>query len=608
MKSSINTSTIPSLCLVTPLNSDEEDSDMLAYSATWRELGVPGAQGKAGVPGSTNTSVWSNSISSLKSMPGFTPSSNPPHLTSTPNTQAQGHSRVSNMTLTSDLSVSGVSKDDSFTEGELRSGQARDADSSLNLSDYSDGCSTWPRSPASKHDETAFYSSKLNTVEKKPPRPQNLVFNSPEGLSTKMIPEAKTPDGLLNERAIKKTNSFKGSNEGSISAKSASSGSQGTPSLTSLHSGSGDEAQSVPQNLIVRPKSRSGDKSRPVAIPEPIREHVYANVVIQDGSQVSIATTSSHYATTTLAAGSTSTVSVTSTLSTFSPKPYAVSGVTMVAKSKPARPSLPGNEETPSKDVGSIQKPVYSTPVPATAKLIITSPVAGKAEFKENPYKRSVCSPVSNEELLEIWNTATPNTEGKCYNSLPRKPNTPSGPGAAKTSVLGIDLKIGDKDPKSPEIITNNPDYTCSTLPKKRLAGALDHLHSMTPEGLSTKSSLRAHAPTSLPVTPLDNPALVEAPAPLSPPPSQPLFPSISAMKHSFSFPVTDREMNQSQVSKQPADKSSWYGSIETSAPVTMTTTGHLSAIPTFTPREHRVRNSLVIYNLQFGTSCNLYM
>ncbi len=600
MKSSINTSTIPSLCLVTPLNSDEEDSDMLAYSATWRELGVPGGQGKAGAPGSANTPVWTNSISSLKALPGFTPSSNPPHLTSTPNTQGQGHSKVSNMTLTSDLSVSGVSKDDSFTEGELRSGPARDADSSLNLSDYSDGCSTWPRSPASKHDETAFYSSKLNTVEKKPPRPQNLVFNSPEGLN-KMIPEAKTPDGILNERTITKTNSFKGSNEGSISAKSGSSGSRGTPSLTSLHSGSGDETQSIPQNLVVRPKSRSGDKSRPVAIPEPIREHVYANVVIQDGSQVSIATTSSHYATTTLTAGSPSTVSTTTTLSTFSPKPYAVSGVAMLTKSKPARPTLPGNDETPIKDSGLIQKPVYSTPVPATAKLIITSPVAGKAEFKENPYKRSVCSPVSNEELLEIWNTATPNTEGKCYNSLPRKPNAPSGPGAAKTSVLDIDLKIGDKDPKSPEIITNNPDYTCSTLPKKRLAGALDHLHSMTPEGLSTKSSSRSQVPTSLPVTPLDNPSLSEAAPPLSPPPSQPLFPSISAMKHSFSFPVTEREMSQSQASKQPSDKNSWYGAIETSAPVTMTTTGHLSAIPTFTPREHKVSSGLNLTGFDFG-------
>ena len=527
VKSSISAAAIPSLCSVTPLNSDEEDMDMLAFSSTWRPNGTAS---------SADTSTWT-----AKSTPDFRPTVQGNYFTSTPNANQEQRLKVadfSDPTLSS-FSITSMTKDDSFTETE------KGADSSLNLSDYSNGCSTWPRSPNSKADSTLF-GSLLKTVEKKPPRPQiSQMFNSPDHL-----------DINVGDRTV--TGSFKGSNDGSIGPSSSKSGGSGsTTTLSSIPSSTSDEHPNVPDkykpSLTVKPRSRSSERTKSISVPEPIREHVYANVIIQDtpttsGVQtVSITKNTSHYATSSVAAKAEPKVST----STFTSSPYSVGGLTSseASKSVPSRSAnaptttaitSPASSGPPSRALSPTGK-VYAVPVPAPAKLIISSPVSGQISFKENPYKRSVCSPVSAEELLTNWNTPAKEKD-KCYNSLPRKPNSPSGPGAAKQQST-LNLSPDKKYNVSPFIITNQ-DFEYSTLPKKRLGGAFDHIHSASAAG-----------------------------TPMSPPPSQPLYPSISAMKHSVSFPVTEKEVSQQE--KQQEDKptkesksttygGSWYDGIKT--------------------------------------------
>ena len=529
VKSSISAAAIPSLCSVTPLNSDEEDMDMLAFSSTWRPNGTTS---------SADTSTWT-----AKSTPDFRPTVQGNHFTSTPNANLEQRPKVADFSLTSDptlssFSITSMTKDDSFTDAE------KAADSSLNLSDYSNGCSTWPRSPNSKADSTLF-GSLLKTVEKKPPRPQiSQLFNSPDNL-------------YINDRTV--TGSFKGSNDGSIGPSSSKSGGSGsTTTLSSIPSSTSDEQPNIPDkykpSLTVKPRSRSSERTKSISVPEPIREHVYANVIVQEtptttsGVQtVSITKNTSHYASSSVVAKAEPKVPT----STFTSSPYAVGGLASseTSKSVPSRSanastttaiSSPASSGVPSRALSPTGK-VYAVPIPAPAKLIISSPVSGQISFKENPYKRSVCSPVSAEELLTNWNTPVKEVD-KCYNSLPRKPNSPSGPGAAKQQST-LNLSLDKKDNVSPIIITNQ-DFEYSTLPKKRLGGAFDHIHSVS-----------------------------AAATPMSPPPSQPLFPSISAMKHSVSFPVTEKEVShQKKQHEEPPTKESksatyggsWYDGIKT--------------------------------------------
>ena len=124
VKSSISAAAIPSLCSVTPLNSDEEDTDMLAFASTWRQNGVP-----LSTPGSADTSTWT-----ARSTPDFQPTAKGDHFTSTPNTYPDHMPKVAGFSLTSDttlssFSVTSVTKDKCCTQME------KPADSSLNLSE-----------------------------------------------------------------------------------------------------------------------------------------------------------------------------------------------------------------------------------------------------------------------------------------------------------------------------------------------------------------------------------------------------------------------------------------------------------------------------------------
>ncbi|ELT89008.1 hypothetical protein CAPTEDRAFT_188724 [Capitella teleta] len=69
----------------------------------------------------------------------------------------------------------------------------------------------------------------------------------------------------------------------------------------------------------------------------------------------------------------------------------------------------------------SQQSVACSAPVPASARLIITSPVSNKAAFVQNPHKRSVCSPVSDEDFQKFSGYSS---SDKWCNELPRSTST----------------------------------------------------------------------------------------------------------------------------------------------------------------------------------------
>ena len=143
-------------------------------------------------------------------------------------------------------------------------------------------------------------------------------------------------------------------------------------------------------------------------------------------------------------------------------------------------------------------------PVAAPAQLIISSPMGGRAEFVENPHKRVLCSPVTTEDLIAFSMCSSP----KCH----RVP--------AMNPVI--------------------PQTTASHL-----------YHSGPPGGITVDSSPTVNEiPSSI--------ALTQCSA--FKPVSVPLFPSLSAMKHSIPFPVPDSE----KPVERTAVTKSWYDGMHT--------------------------------------------
>ena len=142
-------------------------------------------------------------------------------------------------------------------------------------------------------------------------------------------------------------------------------------------------------------------------------------------------------------------------------------------------------------------------PVAAPARLIISSPVAGRAEFVENPHKRVLCSPVTTEDLIAFSTCSSPKCE--------RVP-------AMKPAV---------------------PQTTASHL-----------YHSLPPEGIFEDPSPTVNEVPSSPF------AQCSAFKPVS----VPLFPSLSAMKHSIPFPIPDPEK---PIVRTPVTRS-WYDGMHT--------------------------------------------
>ena len=141
-------------------------------------------------------------------------------------------------------------------------------------------------------------------------------------------------------------------------------------------------------------------------------------------------------------------------------------------------------------------------PVAAPARLIISSPVAGQAAFVENPHKRVLCSPVTTEDLIAFSTCTSP----KCQRVPAMRPSVPQTTPSFSYHAAPPDCII--QSPTVNEIPSNLPFTECSAFK----------------------------------------------------PVSQPLFPSLSAMKHSIPFPVP----NAQNMVKPTSATRSWYDGMHT--------------------------------------------
>lgn len=542
-KSSISAAAIPSLCSVTPVGSDEEDADMLSFARTWR----------AGSNSPSNdTSQWSGSLISTKSAPGSLLDGQV--LTSTPLHTGIGISRLNSTgnQTNDDLSIS-----DTMTRLALNNSSM--GDSAMDSS----GFSTWPRSPASKGERMD---------EQKPPcPPRNLNYTS-SGFNPRdarnVIPEDKTPAGH-------DAGSFKGSNDGSIGgsdrdgASSKGTSSVRSPSTSSIPSSFSDDMPVMPPKLVMRPHITGGKNpylphmgdgaslsggSGGSACTSPVSKsssHVFANVVVKpngplsassSGSSLSYSGSNATLPTKSHAKAAKDFMSVTSTWPRQAKSKKEgdnskeSSSSRMAEKKKlstfaPLEKEEEKKEEEDDEEEESLALTVstYSGPVPAPAKLIISSPVATKVSFKENPYKRSVCSPVTTQELMSFWNMDVKN---KPYNS------------SCSSAFDGSDLSSREPSP-------------------------------------SAFSPVLPSAPTALGPPKATTPQTV----------SKPLYPTLSSMKHSITFPASSKEevKPEEKESKETTASygRSWYDGIKTKSevvPIT-TTLATTSTRPSITSR-----------------------
>ena len=507
-KTSISAAGIPSLCSVTPICSDEEDADMLSFSRSWKGQ-VPGAN-------PNDTSTWTGSLVSTKSAPGSLLEGTAGIVTSTP-LHSRGTTRT-RLDSSGDQHSGGVDLSISDT-------MALHAD----ISGDSSGFSTWPRTPASK----------TGASDQKAPCPsRNLNFTS-SGFDPRdarnVIPEAKTPDQALKSRGLTQRHSFRGSNDGSMGGSERSS-SKGTssihsPSNSSIPSSFSDDMPPIPGKIMsvqsevrgLRSIGRPGEVaslsggSGGSACTSPVNKagHVYAHVVVQNSGPRSATSSTSSLSfggsnvglptsPTSLTSPNGDYISVNSTWpraaksTADSPKAGGVSGKPDKKRfstfSKPEKEAVV-QEECNKEEPLSVPVTSYNGPVPAPAKLIISSPVATKVSFKENPYKRSVCSPVTTQELMSFWNQSV---KDKPYNS------------PVPSALDGSDLSSREPSPSA------------------------------------FKPVLPAPRPSTSQVV------------------SRPLFPSLSSMKHSISFPIpAKKEEKPEPAATTPSSYGrSWYEGI----------------------------------------------
>ena len=220
-------------------------------------------------------------------------------------------------------------------------------------------CYTWPRSPRTNKDSSILISP-WNPKVSHPPRilnfaPSVTMFDSATGLPSE---GALVMDHSLYEtkRGLKPTNTFRESSDESLSSGLSSSSSENCVII--------DPHPSVVKSCDVLNKYETvvTGSSKKVAIPiidsSNNNKHVFANVVVRDPDN------------------------------------------------KSATPN-----GSPHKQYDDVKRETCEEiithalqPKPASAQLIISSHVATKVSFKENPYKRSICSPVSNDDLVSFWN------------------------------------------------------------------------------------------------------------------------------------------------------------------------------------------------------------
>ena len=237
--------------------------------------------------------------------------------------------------------------------------------------------STWPRSPRIPRDGSILKST-TSAKGSHPPRTLNFapsvtLFDSATGQHSEGALAADTSI-FETKRSLKPANSFKGSSDESISSGSSTHTTQfsSSSSENGVVSHCNIDNQTLPKvsNTLQHPVKGKPGPSKKVSIPTVdiskvnADSHIYPNVVVLK-NQGAV------------------------------PKQVPITGVTTHVKSTKTGSKTDAEVHTITPEL---------QPQPAGAKLIISSHVATKVSFKENPYKRSICSPVSNDDLVSFWN------------------------------------------------------------------------------------------------------------------------------------------------------------------------------------------------------------
>ena len=486
VKTNICSSGIPCMVSVTPTNSDDEtDSVIDSYRAA---------------DGTTNGSYYpSDSLQSSKSAPGTLQ-------------EIVLISLNNNVPTNECTNKPQKSLDDSIvSEASLSK--------TLDESDC-DGFSTWPRSPKFPKTSNLKLESILKTGTEKKVKPTKTlnfapaVFNTVTVRKGMALPEASSPDNFLDRRMSTTTNTFQGPYTELVpvpvlgkDGKSSGEFSSPAPILSSFaplttpstscsslpssgksdetrysSSISGDDAPPLPERYLHKLKVKPGTTTDDEKTKKK-REIIYANL---PKPQVSSGPKCEARFPLSFTKGKLDVVKETS------------SGESSVHNTPSKPSSLPlnsANSSPESLEVATANGLVE--PMAAHARLVISSPVADKAHCVANPHKRSMCSPVTMHDLMKYASYAQ---EDSWYNTLPRPPHADAAKRSAKLSPRDDEEDTGDITPKA-----LSPVLDC--LPRSSTMFDFPHGQEQSNKRIS-----------------------------------QPLYPTLSSMKHSISFPLASSD------------------------------------------------------------------
>lgn len=473
-KTNISSAGFPSLVSVTPLNSEDEDTEMLGFSHEWR----------------SSFNNGSNTVSQVKSP---SPRVSLQLSTSTPVTTSSSVSKTPTNHGLKFNPILEISTESSGAERSLNeSGMSLEMDiSGMDLIDTS-VYSTWPRKPKTgnldgekektqtKESETVDFKTESKTETSKPGTYVRSLrlFNvgSLEDIpSTRdSLPEVKTPDGILD------------SDKRTISQFS------NTFHIPSDHKFTFDTSHIVAANKelrddkIIMEKPPSGRKGSTTKVSSdttdftstwPRKRNGVASPKFMDDSFIECSKTSA-------------------------PEVYELDEKSWTnsfprRKKKVSSLKLEINPNTADPVSGTKEKVDVSLPQPAQAKLIISSPVSNQSSKIDNPHKRSLCSPVSNEDFVAF--------------------------------------SQGSHNASTPAVVGYTSPYGTMPKPIVKKSSTMFEFSSSKPEESFSSSVFK--------------------------PVSEPLYPSISAMKHSVSFPETmkNRSINPSTNNRSWYDNSNPY-------------------------------------------------
>ena len=358
------------------------------------------------------------------------------------------------------------------------------SDTSLEWAEM-DGYSTWPRSPKSPRPQ-----------QQKPNPPKTLNFNPVTPNKKQKLPEPKTPDeNLSDKRKLTSFDSFKDPKSTPSSQVTTPYGTLPLPEKTvqSPKAVQSPAVSSPSSHYAVSPVSSSSTWPRKKSLAKSPSKS-------EDEEEIPIDT------------------------STF-PRPMEKMEIRSTRLVTP--PSTLKLVAEPAKTVKSPESVTSPVPLPAAARLIISSPVANRAEYIENPHKRSLCSPVTEHDMAMY---GAYSTEDKWYNTLPR--NTTSPPPVDLNQTRDSEEILEDLPPNSPKIVTQSSTFEFgSSAPKPSFEFKL-----------SPDSAFK--------------------------PISSPIYPDLDSMKHSIDFPGTKKKELKPNATPSSYGRS-WYDGVEkVSSPV----------------------------------------